>query len=110
MSETNTKAIYDKFINFIMLDGKKTVAIKIMNDTFEIIKSKGQKDPMGVFNKAIARSMLFCNFIFIFAPIFYLFFTITFEITCPPTIYRLTLLLATSLNLYKKSPTSCGSG
>jgi len=53
MSETNTKAIYDKFINFIMLDGKKTIAIKIMNDTFEIIKSKGQKDPMGVFNKAI---------------------------------------------------------
>ena len=53
MSETNTKAIYDKFINFIMLDGKKTVAIKIMNDTFEIIKSKGQKDPMGVFNKAL---------------------------------------------------------
>ena len=52
-NEINTKAIYDKFINFIMLDGKKTVAIKIMNDTFEIIKSKGQKDPMGVFNKAI---------------------------------------------------------
>jgi len=52
-NENNTKAIYDKFINFIMLDGKKTVAIKIMNDTFEIIKSKGQKDPMGVFNKAI---------------------------------------------------------
>jgi len=53
MSERNMKAIYDKFINFVMLDGKKTVAIKIMNDTFEIIKSKGQKDPMGVFNKAI---------------------------------------------------------
>jgi len=53
MSEINTKAIYDKFVNFIMLDGKKTVAIKIMNSTFEIIKSKGQKDPMGVFNKAI---------------------------------------------------------
>jgi len=52
-NEINTKAIYDKFINFIMLDGKKTVAIKIMNDSFEIIKSKGQKDPMGVFIKAI---------------------------------------------------------
>jgi small subunit ribosomal protein S7 len=53
MSEINTKAIYDKFVNFVMLDGKKTVAIKIMDDTFEIIKSKGQKDPMGVFNKAL---------------------------------------------------------
>ena len=53
MSEINTKAIYKKFINFVMLDGKKTVAIKIMNDTFEIIKSKGQKDPMGIFNKAL---------------------------------------------------------
>jgi small subunit ribosomal protein S7 len=52
-NEINTKEIYKKFINFVMLDGKKTVAIKIMNDTFEIIKSKGQKDPMGVFNKAL---------------------------------------------------------
>ena len=52
-NKNNTKAIYDKFINFIMLDGKKTVAIKIMKDTFEVIKSKGQKDPMAIFNKAI---------------------------------------------------------
>ncbi|MDQ7009683.1 MAG: 30S ribosomal protein S7 [Candidatus Gracilibacteria bacterium] len=52
-NEINTKAIYDKFVNFIMLDGKKTIAIKIMNNSFEIIKSKGQKDPMGVFTKAI---------------------------------------------------------
>jgi small subunit ribosomal protein S7 len=52
-NNNNAKAIYDKFINFVMLDGKKTVAIKIMKDTFEIIKSKGQKDPMGVFNKAL---------------------------------------------------------
>ena len=53
MSENNTKEMYDKFINFVMLDGKKTVAIKIMNDTLEIIKSKGQKDSMGIFNKAL---------------------------------------------------------
>ena len=27
-NNSNIKAIYEKFINFIMLDGKKTVAIK----------------------------------------------------------------------------------
>lgn len=49
--------ISDKFINYIMLDGKKSIAISIMNDTFEVIKSKGQKDPNGVFIKALENVM-----------------------------------------------------
>ncbi len=43
----------DKFTNYVMLDWKKSVAVKIMNDTFEEIKAKGQKNPKAVFDKAI---------------------------------------------------------
>lgn len=46
-------SMIDKFTNYVMLDGKKSVAIKIMNDTFEEIKSKGQKNPKAIFDKAI---------------------------------------------------------
>ena len=42
-----------KFVNYIMLDGKKSVAIKLMADTFTEIKNKGQKDPEAIFMKAI---------------------------------------------------------
>lgn len=57
MKEVSTQAMFEKFINYIMLDGKKSVAIKIMNEAFEVIKSKGQKDPMGVFTKALENVM-----------------------------------------------------
>lgn len=53
----NNAALLEKFTNYVMLDGKKSVAKKIMNDTFEIIKSKGQKDPKGVFFKALENVM-----------------------------------------------------
>jgi small subunit ribosomal protein S7 len=36
-----------------MLDGKKTVAEKIVYRTFEIIKEKSKQDPLEVFNEAI---------------------------------------------------------
>ena len=36
-------SMQEKFTNYVMLDGKKSLAIKIMNDTFEYIKAKGQK-------------------------------------------------------------------
>ena len=47
-----TKVI-TKFINSLMLDGKKTVAEKIVYKTFEIIKEKSKQDPLEVFNEAI---------------------------------------------------------
>ena len=47
-----TKVI-TKFINSLMLDGKKTVAEKIVYKTFEIIKEKSKQDPLDVFNEAI---------------------------------------------------------
>lgn len=43
-----------KFINTIMLDGKKTVAENIVYGAFEILNQKTQEnDPLKVFNKAI---------------------------------------------------------
>lgn len=42
-----------KFINYIMLDGKKTVAQRVVYDAFEIIKDVTKQDPRHVFNKAI---------------------------------------------------------
>lgn len=47
-----TKVI-TKFINSLMLDGKKTVAEKIVYRTFDIIKEKTKQDPLEVFNEAI---------------------------------------------------------
>jgi len=42
-----------KFINFIMYDGKKTVAEKIIYSTLDKIKEKTKADPLKVFNDAI---------------------------------------------------------
>ena len=42
-----------KFINFIMYDGKKTAAEKIIYTALDQIKSKTKEDPIKVFNDAI---------------------------------------------------------
>ena len=42
-----------KFINFIMYDGKKSVAEKIIYDTLNQIKNKAKQDPIKTFNDAI---------------------------------------------------------
>ncbi|HZJ41577.1 MAG TPA: 30S ribosomal protein S7 [Patescibacteria group bacterium] len=44
-----------KFINYVMEDGKKSVAESIIYDAFEIIKEKAKQDPRHVFNKAIKK-------------------------------------------------------
>lgn len=44
-----------KFINYVMEDGKKSVAENIVYDSFEIIKEKAKQDPRHVFNKAIKK-------------------------------------------------------
>lgn len=49
--------LIDKFINYVMLDGKKSLAIKLLNDTFEEIKTKGQKKPSEIFSKAMDNVM-----------------------------------------------------
>ncbi len=53
MKMNQEMSMMDKFVNYIMLDGKKSLAKKIMDDTFEEIKAKGQKNPKAVFDKAI---------------------------------------------------------
>ena len=46
-----------KLINSIMLDGKKGVAHKIVNDAFDQIKEATGEEPIEVFEKAMANIM-----------------------------------------------------
>ncbi|MEK9170165.1 MAG: 30S ribosomal protein S7 [Patescibacteria group bacterium] len=41
-----------RFINYLMEDGKKTVAEKILYDAFDIMKKETGQEPMQVFDKA----------------------------------------------------------
>jgi len=43
----------EKFINHLLMQGKKSIAERIMRDAFEIIKTTTKKDPEDVFRKAI---------------------------------------------------------
>ena len=45
--------VLTKLINNVMLDGKKSVAQKIVYDAFDIIKEKEKKDPLEVFEQAL---------------------------------------------------------
>lgn len=49
--------IVTRFINKIMLDGKKGVAESIVYDAFDIIRSKTGKDPIEVFETAMKNAM-----------------------------------------------------
>ncbi|MBU0613015.1 30S ribosomal protein S7 [Patescibacteria group bacterium] len=42
-----------KFINLIMTRGKKSVAERVLYDSFDIIQQKTKKDPLEVFNQAM---------------------------------------------------------
>ena len=46
-----------KFINYIMLDGKKNVARRIFYDAMDIVKEKTKKDSLDVFNQAMENVM-----------------------------------------------------
>lgn len=52
----NSKVV-TKLINNIMLDGKKTVAQKIVYDAFDIVKAKEGKEPLEVFEAALNNIM-----------------------------------------------------
>ena len=49
--------IVTKLINNIMLDGKKTVAQKIVYEAFDIVKEKESKDALEVFEAALDNIM-----------------------------------------------------
>ena len=46
-----------RFINKVMLDGKKGVAESIVYDAFDIIRSKMNKEPLEVFEQALNNVM-----------------------------------------------------
>jgi len=48
----NTQQI-EKFINYVMLDGKKNIARRIVKDAFQFIKEKTKENPATVFSEAI---------------------------------------------------------
>ena len=53
----HNSVVLTKFINQIMLDGKKSTAEKIVYDAFAIIKERTNKDPMEVFEEAMNNVM-----------------------------------------------------
>ena len=46
-----------RFINKIMLDGKKGVAERIVYDAFDLVRAKTGKDPLEVFDAAMQNAM-----------------------------------------------------
>lgn len=46
-----------KFVNYVMKSGKKTLAYKIINNTFDILREKGYTNPEEIFDKAIDNTM-----------------------------------------------------
>ncbi len=44
-----------KLINYIMKDGKKPVARKIIYEAFDVIKKETKQDPRHIFNKAMKK-------------------------------------------------------
>ena len=45
--------LVSKFINVVMSDGKKSTAERILYDALDLIKERGEEDPLGVFKRAI---------------------------------------------------------
>lgn len=48
--------LQDKFVNCIMKNGKKTVAVKIMKDTLQELYRRGQDDPLKTFETALKNA------------------------------------------------------
>ncbi|MFA7364886.1 MAG: 30S ribosomal protein S7 [Patescibacteria group bacterium] len=44
-----------KFINYIMVDGKRSIAQGIVYDAFDLIRQETKHDPRHIFNKALKR-------------------------------------------------------
>lgn len=57
LPEKNNADMIVKFTNYVMLDGKKSVAKRIMAETFAEIEAKGQKNPQWIFFKALENIM-----------------------------------------------------
>lgn len=49
--------IVTKFMNAIMLDGKKSVAESIVYGAFDAVQGKAKQEPLGVFHQALITSL-----------------------------------------------------
>ena len=49
--------IVSRLVNYIMLDGKKGVAERIVYDAFDLVRAKTGKDPLEVFDAAMQNVM-----------------------------------------------------
>lgn len=50
---SESSPLQEKFINYLMLDGKKSTARRIFNDTLKIVSKKETGDPEKIFKSAI---------------------------------------------------------
>ena len=48
-------ALLARFINYIMKDGKRTIAVKVVYDALDMVKEKTQKDPIEAFEDAFNK-------------------------------------------------------
>ncbi len=55
IAKNNTEVI-EKFINYIMKQGKKTIARNLLKEAFEIVADKTKKDPYKVFEQALENA------------------------------------------------------
>lgn len=51
-----TDPLQEKFVNCVMKNGKKTLAQRIIKDTFDEIYRRGQDDPLKVFETALRNA------------------------------------------------------
>lgn len=49
--------LLEKFVNYIMQDGKKALAKELLKETFEEMKAKGHKNPQETFKAALDNVM-----------------------------------------------------
>lgn len=45
-----------RFINYLMHDGSKNTAQKVLYDAFDLVKKQSQQEPLGVFEKALENA------------------------------------------------------
>jgi ribosomal protein S7 len=48
--------LQEKFVNCVMKNGKKTIAVKIMQDTLQELYRRGQDDPLKCFETALKNA------------------------------------------------------
>lgn len=55
--------VVTKFMNAIMLDGKKSVAESIVYGAFDAVQGKAKQEPLGVFHQALITSLRTLKFV-----------------------------------------------